>query len=157
MLTMQYYAQVSMRRLFHAQPAYQFNWLQWCSVLSLSKESAGASTTYNKQTTDNRQEIMEFMTSRPHSVKRFTCTNKTQTIYPWLPSVEIILWFHQYIWYVFDENNFSRLCCWSCPIYFIFIEMLAVSNIKYAVLIFMNYWNSYFTRIHKNWCPKYYW
>lgn len=66
------------------------------------------------------------MTSRPHSVKRFTCTNKTQNIYPWLPSVEIILWFHQYIYdmylmkttladYVVEVVQYilSSLKCWQ--------------------------------------------
>lgn len=86
LLTMQCYAQVSMRQLLHAQPAYQFNRLQWCIYRVSVKNQWGRRPLITNKTTDNRQ-IMEFM--KP-TVKRLT--NKTLNIYPWPTySVEMIL------------------------------------------------------------------
>lgn len=87
LLTMQYYAQVSMRQLPRAQPAYQFNRLQWCTYNQVSvKNQRGRWPLITNKTTDNRQ-IMEFM--KP-TVKRLT--NKTLNIYPWPTyAVEMIL------------------------------------------------------------------
>lgn len=87
LLTMQYYAQISMRQLLHAQPAYQFNRLQWRIYSRVSvKDQRGRWPLITNKTSDNRQ-ITEFM--KP-TVKRFT--NKTLNIYPWPTyAVEMIL------------------------------------------------------------------